>query len=523
MKKAGIFVIIIILILGGCGRGETNKSKEPGPSLSFPPTASSTPDAEKPTGLPLPDYFEEVDALRIYQPVYAGGVYYMLSDWQDYIREKFGIDIFVYHRSDYLREAHGNTVRYLSNPDDMFFGYNANVLTDCNEESSYELTPYYEKYGWYEYIDQDYISALTVGGEIYAVPAEGGRYIMPRFYNRQYLEASGVDVPETVLDFYDFLKKAKQQKAGDASFFPMCFPLRYTTKATSDIFRAYGVYVNTEFNSMASYNPSTGSFEDSTFSENIVPALEMIRTLQTEDLLSIIGQGFSNSTGVFSEDIYSLDKNFATEYMSVYRPERNNFIHGKSLVPDYEYEKGYFLSGPNTENICEVRNELGFYVFPKDINNINGVVDIFNRVLSDRSLYPDFHYGIMGIDYTIEDDRLVLNPPAMGTFVDLRLIRPAAEQDSTKISDAERFLGTLNAEQWFEKNVLNGMTLYSHEDKTIKVDLNNHYFEVLFNKNISVVDAIDEYIAEFRKTGRLAAIDKLNKRIGAATAYDYGE
>ena len=78
----------------------------------------------------------------------------------------------------------------------------------------------------------------------------------------------------------------------------MCIDSQYITPSTSDIFRAFGVYINSEFNSMISYNPMTNSFEDAVYADNMELALEYFKNLQHENLLFLSGESYyDNANG----------------------------------------------------------------------------------------------------------------------------------------------------------------------------------------------------------------------------------
>ena len=87
MKKVFLFALVVLIIFSGCNTGSSNpESSTPEISLSSLPNVSNSPD------------INTVNNLEIFQM--AGNPnqkYYNLMDWQKYIQEKFGIEIYMYY------------------------------------------------------------------------------------------------------------------------------------------------------------------------------------------------------------------------------------------------------------------------------------------------------------------------------------------------------------------------------------------------------------------------------------------
>lgn len=515
--KILIPLLIISFMITGCNT-KVDKNTIPKPSLSISPSIqpgynqkpsdSSIPSIAAPN-VTIPPDVKEAEVLNIIYTADNTGKYYQLSDWQTYIQDKFGIEIYV----DYNGKNQMDGVVYLRYLDAHVSAYNTQVLQLSNEEFAYDLSPYYQKYGWDKYIENQYLDALDTDGSIYAVPAANTKYIVPRYYNKEYLDQLNMEVPETVERFREYLLATKELNSSDVTFYPMVmFPMH--TLCTADIFRAYGVYFNSIMNSARVFNPNTQSFEDGVFSENIEEAVGFVRQLQSEQLLvfsQIPGEG---SLGAFN-------KKLSSEYNVVYNTKTFGFSPYIIAQSDYERVNGYFLTGSNVSNVCEVRSDLAFYMFPKAIENINETIELFNRVFTDNEFYADLRYGIEGKDYYVLDGIPVKQEPAAGVLLGINQIKPVYEINDSLSPESVSIVDSLSDILTYENNVFKQKWTYSYSgDRDSNQD--NH-IEIIFNKEISPYDAIEEYKKEFRKSGKLNMLNTLNEKIGVVTTFNYGE
>lgn len=535
MKKVIILIILVLFIFNGCNTGANKKNIEkPDISVSNAPGYTSSPSGtEKPditVNTELPDNFTRVDLLSFSYIAGSTLKYSKRSDWQNYIKEKFDTDIIVNYIATtpqilLNRKRIITDILYLNKARGLPALYTADVLKYGTDAFAYNLSPYYEKYGWYDYIENDYIEALTVNGGIYAVPAANPKYIIPRFYNSKFLNELNFDVPTDTAEFYEYLRAAKLS-VEDENFYPMYILFIASTKSTADIFRAFDVYVNSSWNTTITFNPNTGTFEDGAFSDNIEIALNYIRQLQDEKLLKIYGTsqyGADDSgmpTNRFDDNLLKVTKEFATEYNYVFNVKTNGFGSYTKVELPYEYKKGYYLSNINSKNVCEVRSDLAFYIFSKDIVNIHGVIDKFNEVFTDGSYFADLRYGMENTDYTVIDGYPVMNLPDYSALLDLKLIKPANDQNSSYESDSTQVISNMSSERMYEENVFNSIRAYID---LMKYQINfDRDVDLLFHSRVIPFDAIEEYKKEFIKSGKFAAIQELNEKMGTIPVYDYG-
>lgn len=532
MKKIILLLFVLIFTVSGCNDNEVNEKPEAS-IINDQNTSTDKPFETISPNYEISDVFEKVDYLDIIYPAYKDRKYSNLGSWQQYIQKKHNIQLQVSYNlinaNDLLSGMDtGEKIIYLNFADSTVYQFNTDVLKYNDDRFVYDLSPYYKKYGWDEIIEDEIIDKLIIDGKIFAVPAYENKYIIPRHYNKATLNELGMEMPENIDDFYIYLKAAKNLHSGDANYYPMFSLNSFLSLSTSDIFRSFDVYLNSEYNSPLTYNPKTGSFEDAVFSQNMEAALEYIRTLQMEDLFGIgmLGddlQGNVKTETGFLQGFFDVNKNFATEYGVVYDTKYNFFIRETDGQISYEATKGYFLSGINNQYLCEVRQDLAFYVFPKSIGNIDGTINLFNTVFTDTQYYADLKYGIEGVDYQIYEDLIIVNPPAAGSFLGLKQINSSIDINNSYSTDSIKMLEMIDEKLCFEKNVFNQVFAYANERADLQIYMGDFMLDSIFNPNLSPYDAIEEYKEQFNKSGRITLLKQLNEKLGVETAFNYDE
>ena len=527
MKKLLLFLLIFIVLIAGCNDGGNSRlSEKPDIDVNGTPVALNPDEIPIPieTDGQLPEFFDSVSLLSIYQPASNKAVkYYNLMNWQEYIKQKFDIDIQMVHDSKELRGA--QAVYYYN----YRIGYpfiNVTQLFDYNKTGmAHNLAPYYEKYDWYQYVDSSYIREMTVDGEIYAIPTAPNKYILPRYYNAEYLDKLGMEVPTDINSFLDYLNESKKIMSGEGILLPMFVSNHMIYPSTADIFRAYGAYVNSEYNSAQSYNPQTQSFEDAVFSKNIVNALEFIKMLQSQELMGIFGEAdFYDSNKMssgnqFMGDRFKVNNNLATDYNLIFDNEIKYFMKSLLTEPSYEARSGYYLTHTNSEKVCEIRSDMGFYIFPENIKNINGVIELFNSILTDNDYYADLLYGVENTEYVMVGEDIVPEVPAIGTFPGIRLLKPVEDKYNYYSEGNISAINSIPENMFFESNIFNQMTRYRYISGNMTH--RGSFNDKLFMKDFPTEDAIKEYKEWFINSGRREMINQLNEKINAVTAYDY--
>ncbi|MBN1623850.1 MAG: hypothetical protein JXN10_05150 [Clostridia bacterium] len=526
-----LIVISLICLLFSCKESNNENPQSSNYQSDIKPVESNM-GGEITSNTILPDAFPKVDSLNIYYPAYIPMRYTFRTEWREYIFDKFGIDITIsydgYSLNDISRgEFPVETLIYLGFTNYFTYQLNTEIYDYCNDELFYDLSPYYLKYGWDKVIDEEYLGRLVTNGRIYAVPAVGNPYIVPRRYNKEYLGAVGMTVPENTAEFLDYLRAVKSILDEDGNYYPMSVDFQRFTPSTSDIFRAFGCYVNSQNNSTISFDPGTGSFEDAVFSENFDQALSYIRNLRQEKLLFI--DGYSGTTMIdnglnFYDGDFSFAKDLATEYWYIYDIPSGFFLHESyDFKVRYDVMNGYYLDGINHDNLCEVRRDMAFYVFPKAIENIYGTIELFNDLFTNPLAYGDLKYGRQGYEYEINGDEIIPLEPVAGAYLNLLQISGFCGNDQTYYPESTQYIQLLSKDIWFEKNVFTEHSAY-HDASSDEPHFgygNTFILDSLFNENLSIADSMAQYMIEFKESERLGFLESMNEALGVPTKYDY--
>jgi hypothetical protein len=511
MKRIFIVSIALAVVIAGCSSGSSEVTKIP--------DLTSKPEVE--TG-GLPDYIIDADHITILTEPYYQLKYFEIGSWQEYMLDKFGIEIYLSYGM-YRGKPGGfdPSSIILLNYNHIYpfsYGNDAGILDFSNPDNVYDLTLYYDKYGWGKNIDPDVLDRLTIEGGIYAVPSITDKYVIPRYYNEKILNELSMEVPTTISDFHEFLQAARQNNPSER-FYPMCIHEWTALPSLSDIFRAYGVYVNSQRSLLTEYDPNTGSFEDAVFSEGFTDALGFIRSLQEERLLGIIGEAYDdNHNNHYIADITKIDKEFATEYFRIYDSSRNFFIDDPGNRPEYDYEFGYYLIHTNDKNVCELRSNMAFYMFPLSIDNIYGTIDLFNTIVTDSKYRYDLQYGMENENYKIVQNEVVPLEPTIGGFPEIRQLKTSPNEVLSLIPESLEYIANMNSELLYEKNVFNSYFTYRGSSSgSVRTSM---IYELLY-PFISAEDAVSRYREEFIKYGDYEKLEELNSRLGTLPQYNY--
>jgi len=500
MKKRGVFmkkittIILLVSLLTSCTGNKNVDTDNIQKSDTF----------QTPTQVEISG---KVDELNIYHRK-GGSRYNQLDLWSEYIYNKYGVKVNVNY-------SLGTKI-----PDDEIFYINyhpyfaKDVYSYINNNDYYSLNKYYEKYGWYDYVDPKYIKSVTIGEDIKALPCVNSILIRPRYYNKLYIDQLGIEAPQSINEFTNYLNEAKKLMVNSDQF-PMVIAYQAVTQQTSDIFRGFGLYVGVNEESMIAYNPLTNSYEDATFSEKFSNVHQYFLMLEQSKTIS-----FTRASQLL---LLNSDK-LATEYNLVY-----NLFKGSTVdkyIPEYPCVASYYLKGDNQEKLINVRKQLSFYLFPKTISNIDGTVELFNSIIANNNSFYDMKFGIYGTDYNIVDDSIVLN--SSGQFIDLN---SPIESYST-LSEKEKDLIPYSYESNSLLDVKMLTSLFTIEEKE---SFNGQFTQKIMNQQIvelfgghredtgiiSSEDLIAEYKREFLKRNGQNYIHILNEKLGMKSKYKY--
>lgn len=515
VKKVLLLIIIFIVFITGCKGIDINVTEKP--NLTQSPYINPIKDA---------DDIYPATALIIFTEPYYGQRYYAIESWQDFIKEKFGLEIYLSYGTYRRYQGIDPNSIYLLNYNFLQAatnGDNSDVLVMSNPENMNDLTPYYERYGWDANIENRYKELLTVNNGIYAIPSIPDKYSIPRFYNSNYLKELGLEVPDTITDLYEYISGTREMKSSQ-NFIPICLSENHIIPSLADIFRAFGVYTGTVNNSTISYDPNSNSYEDAVFSEHFASSLSFIRQLQQEKLLGIKGDARNyynpeDDSNYFLSNLIGIDKEFASEYMYIYDSAENDFVYNPKLKPSYKYSCGYYLTHTNTTSVCEIRCDIAFYMFPKTINDLDGTMDLFNMVMGNPEYKFPLGYGIENKDYNIINDNAIPSEPDIGGLVNIRQLKSKPDEYVSLIPESLEFITGINRDLVYEFDVFNYWPTHYRE---LSGSVNISILRELFYPFVSVQDAIENYRQKFSVAGGYNRIKLINQNCGTESAYDYG-
>lgn len=490
MKKI-IIIILLVCLLVSC---------------------TTAPEEEEITYTPL----NPVDSLNIQCISNTKTKYFEHETWSVYLKIKYNISI----KLNYDSNTDENII-YIPKGNYLYSSVTRAYNELANSQNAIDLSKYYERYEWNQYIDEKYINHVTENDGIYSIPIVSSGYLTPRFYDKELLEKLEMDVPTTVAQFYDFLLAAKNHNSDIETYTPIYLDARNIIPGVSDIFRGYNLYLNDSSSSTIGYNPNTQSYEDIMFSPAIYEVGNYVHTLRENDLLYIynfIMQGNITSASVnpFETELYPSQVHFATE---LYRSsEQGDLLYNYNAnIPDYDYLKGYYLSGNNEENLVKVKKDISFYVFPKTLSNPDETIELFNQIFTNNKYFYDFSYGIEGSDYSRVNEETTLIKPLVGSYPNLQLLTSNEQYFPQTLDNI--FLKTAPSLLFYEEN--NFDYKINILIPTVVDDYNNQPFIMLFNQNIPVIDAVTEYRQVFLRSGMKEKVKELNEMIGTTSNYTY--
>lgn len=243
MKKLIAILLSLLLVLGcfaGCAKTETPPEEAPAAETPEEPeapaegedaTPEETPDAEssgEQAALPLVSEGEEA-TITIGLPQLALTEDYETNDYTLWLEEQTGIDLeFVYFSNDQTEQVTQLNAMIAGGdelPDILWNleGVDPSLMYELGEDGYIlDLTDYFEQYGNYFWVAYNMVDA-SQKDQIFQYgkdPSNGALYAFPRFQesqvdacntlvtiNQNWLDAVGAEVPTTVDELYEVLKK----------------------------------------------------------------------------------------------------------------------------------------------------------------------------------------------------------------------------------------------------------------------------------------------------------------------------
>lgn len=519
LKSIKLLFIVVSLLLVSCSGTSHHIDIDTSGDSTFPQISNTQ-----------KEYREET-TLNILNPYWNSTDYKEIDEWNSYINKKYNIDLnmkcILNSPIEFLKDNEGlNYILYLNNPTLKRVNINMDFKYYCNPDFAYDLSEFYDKYGWYKFIESDLIEKVSINEKPYAIPLVTKIYAIPRYYRKDYLEDFDMDIPQTINEFYEYLVRAKTGVDTNEEFYPMFIKAWGIVPGLNDVFKAFGVYASEYHNQFNAYNPILDSYENAAFSDSdqLMQSMLYIRTLQQEGLMAIYGENQHTTISsddeiltkyMFKYDLTDTNMALATERRFVYNEEKYDFY--KNQIPSYESVEGYYLTGKNSKHVMEVVENIDFYIFPNTIDNINGTVDLFNKILIDPKYVYDFKYGIENKDYIVYEDKVVSIQPEYGELVNLNMLEPLVTTDDSTLT----IFNTPESLKYDFNIFREKFSLLSGSSANRLENGGTQYADYMFYTEIALEDSINEYKKDFLKNGMAEIIDEFNEILGKTTHYNY--
>ncbi|MBN2852014.1 MAG: hypothetical protein JXQ23_04685 [Clostridia bacterium] len=491
MRKILIMIICLVLMAGCKQSGGIEVNTEvPMESEQSKPSASQAINVHP------------VDLLRIIIPTRTS-FYNNMETWQLYFKDRYDINISPeFAIGDFSEFISQDGVVYLNDLNYQLFNF-------LGKYGFNDISSFYYANGYENDMDDKLNEIININMKeedrgIYGITSLLDESFESRFYNKKYLDELELTVPETLDEFTAYLYEVKRSHE---SITPFIINHTYLSVSSADIFRAYGCYVNLLYGGTIAYNPITKAFEDAVFDDRFNEALMYFDLLQNDGLLKLYSPQENQPTE--SEDI-------ATEYKATFYKNRLT----KDALPFYEYEVGNSLIGINSKYLIEYKKNIGVYLFPKTIENLEGTLVLFDYVMNNTSMSADLRYGIENVDYTIENDE-VKKTDVINKSLDLTMTSKMNQGVLTK---------EMSSDSYFENSLLYSAETYKpllsleasfKTSKFISVSGQRDFFVPLFNTEISIDERIEEYKKDFIINGESLLLKELNEKINATSSYKY--
>lgn len=329
-----------------------------------------------------------------------------------------------------------------------------------------------------------------------------------RTYNKEWLDKSGMPVPETIEEFYKYADFVANEDP-DGNGIDDTYILDYTDVNLfyylTDIFRAFGCYPDRL--SPVSYNPGKMKFENMILNENFIDAMIFIKTLKDNGM-------------IINKESANRDYRVASAYSSGLLDE---------LVKERAY--GYFLRGQNQDLLIQEKySETCMAVLKYTESPGDKIEWFYNMIYSNTDSYMDFYFGIenenyydlndyystshyfadkeyIGIYVTLNQIELLKKPIIDSSFEisreELKRIQETVKEVREADQGAVQYLGTnLSYRLPFDifTEEVYGITRYTGHKEMISAILEG---------NSTVEDAIADYVAKNKYS-----IEKLNNLNG---------
>lgn len=358
-------------------------------------------------------------------------------------------------------------------------------------------------------------------GDVWAFPLMGDNLsISKRTYNKEWLDKSGMPVPQDIEEFFNYAKYVAYEDP-DGNGIDDTYILEYAHNqilhSFTDIFRAFGCYPDRS--NPTAYNPLSQSFENIVLGNNFIEAMEFIKLLLDEELI------------VKSDTNYYVSKQSSYKVASSYN---------STLPYDYVNERtyGYFLRGPNEVMLIEERvPEHCLAVLDNTTDVLEKIDSFYKMIFGSPESSIDLYIGIEGQDYVDQGNyfEVMYDPWAgidnsimrihtdyqMGILEYKPMIQYNNDMSISRIKELRSLQNEKRAADAGAKEYLGTQMSYRIDFNTFNYEISElvyikGYLDELFTDilelNLPIEDAVAKYRTTFQRLDIIEKLDEINNR-----------
>ncbi len=439
-------------------------------------------------------------------------------DWQDEMKNKYGVDINLNYISPYYADEILNGIYYqeaiLKDEISGFIKLTGmqigNLGEMINQSTIYPLDDFLQNNKYYHSLPDVVKEPFIINGVTYAIPAGNSYFPSIRLLRKDLLEKTELKVPTTTAELYEVLMAFKEVDG----VIPIVVSDTYNVISNlKDILYAHGCYPSYNGGMAISYDPLTKAYEDYLLKPEAKDALLYINMLFDNNLLQ--RKNVDHFEDFIKED------NMGSYYSTLYDFDDTY---------QNDYEISWYLSGSNTQYLMGVRADYSAYVLTENTENPQEVINTFiESLLSTRDGYLMGYLGREGIKY-IEDDNIIKR-------VENENRMQLLEYNSYYHNDIKN-ITLSNGEAYYENiDMLNNVTeklladhlafvtpLFPYYPKYQEAAMIHNWFMnnfILRSGEANVDEIISEYITYVRIYGGTEALDYLNDLYNTTPSYKY--
>jgi len=484
---------------------------------------------------------DSVEKVELAKDVNLSALYWKQLDREkiertkQYIKDEFGINLSLDIIKDY--DITGEKTAKLIETSDkggMFFFYFTNLDTINKLIDSGKILPlnkFLESNTTWQALPMEMKNMYSVDDDnIWTLSRGYSQHVFGRVFKSDNIEQLGIEIPDTLAQFYDMLKK-------DNAKMPYYNPL-----SINDIFYANNTPLALSHNgwnvTSIVYDTKTNSYEDSMLKPDMEDTLNYVNNLFSNKLVQMAGSrrqiGYNTVSVLDSDSIYT----------NCYGIIPNSFFNND------KYEIIYGLTGTNNENINPLSYNYinnGYYVLAANTENAKEVINTFVSIFyGDVKGYISTKYGPPGEHYIFNGNTVIIKDVDFFHINDFSIVttNPLIDLGTIDIStsnDINEVLKKYNKEKLNKQQyITNGLSSNKMFNLTrsqaypeVFPSLDNYafsnpasrlfenVFENVFRGFVTTNEGVIEYKETMKQLGEQKIIDELNSKIGANTLYKY--